>query len=108
MSIPSLGKSGCGAPPAAATKVGSQSIDMTCASLTAPGRARPGQRTIAGTRSPPSSSSVLRPVNGQLSENRSPPLSLVKTTIVLSASPSRSSAARTLPTLASSERIIAA
>jgi hypothetical protein len=50
----------------------------------------------------------LRPVNGQLSENRSPPLSLVKTTIVVSARPSRSSAARTLPTLASSERIIAA
>jgi hypothetical protein len=43
-----------------------------------------------------------------MSENRSPPLSLVNTTIVLSASPSRSSAASTLPTLSSSERIIAA
>ena len=39
-------------------------------------------------RSPPSSSSVFRPVNGQVSEKRSPPLSLVKMTMVLSVSPS--------------------
>ena len=36
---------------------------------------------------PPSSSSVFLPVNGQVSEKRSPPLSLVKMTMVLSAMP---------------------
>ena len=48
---------------------------------------RAGQQISAGTRNPPSSNSVLMPVNGQVSENRSPPLSLVKMTMVLSASP---------------------
>ena len=38
-------------------------------------------------RSPPSSSSVFLPVNGQVSAKRSPPLSLVKMTIVFSVSP---------------------
>jgi hypothetical protein len=40
-------------------------------------------------------------MNGQVSEKRSPPLSLVKTTMVFSRSPSRSSAASTCPTAAS-------
>ena len=38
---------------------------------------------IDGIRSPPSSSSVFFPVNGQVSAKRSPPLSLVKMTMVL-------------------------
>ena len=44
---------------------------------------RAGQQITAGMRSPPSSNSVFLPVNGQVSEKRSPPLSLVKMTIVL-------------------------
>ena len=48
---------------------------------------RAGQETMAGIRSPPSSSSVFRPVKGHVSANRSPPLSLVKMTIVFSARP---------------------
>jgi hypothetical protein len=56
-----------------------------------------GQHTSAGTRNPPSSNSVLIPVNGQVSENRSPPLSLVKMTIVSCARPVASSACNTRP-----------
>src|SRR3954454_7098185 len=44
---------------------------MTC-SDTAPGATRPGQRTIAGMRMPPSSSSCFMPENGHTLENRSP------------------------------------
>ena len=58
---------------------------------------RAGQQISVGTRSPPSSNSVLMPVNGQVSEKRSPPLSLVKITIVSSASPFASSACNTRP-----------
>jgi hypothetical protein len=46
-----------------------------------------GQWAIQGTRMPPSVRSILPPTSGQLSEKRSPPLSLVKTTRVLSSSP---------------------
>jgi hypothetical protein len=70
---------------------------MICWSLTIPGCATPGQRTIAGMRSPPSSSSVLRPLNGQTFEKRSPPLSLVKTTTVSCSRPSSASLARIRP-----------
>jgi len=58
---------------------------------------RAGQEMIAGIRSPPSSSSVFRPVNGQVSANRSPPLSLVKMTMVFSVSPPLRNAASTRP-----------
>ena len=56
---------------------------------------------MAGTRKPPSNSSVLRPENGQVSAKRSPPLSLVKTTIVSRAIPPSSSAYNTRPTCTS-------
>ena len=49
--------------------------------------AQDGKRTIAGMRKPPSSNSPFMPENGHVSENRSPPLSLVKMTIVLPLSP---------------------
>ena len=49
---------------------------------------------MAGIRSPPSSSSVFRPVKGHVSANRSPPLSLVKMTIVFSARPFAFSASK--------------
>ena len=39
---------------------------MIGTSLRLPGATLPGQRTIAGTRKPPSSSSVFLPVNGQV------------------------------------------
>ena len=42
---------------------------------------------MAGMRSPPSSSSLFFPVKGQVSAKRSPPLSLVKMMMVLSAIP---------------------
>jgi hypothetical protein len=48
-------------------------------------------------RKPPSSSSVFLPVNGQVSAKRSPPLSLVKMTIVFCATPFASSACSTRP-----------
>ena len=50
-----------------------------------------------GIRSPPSSSSVFRPVNGHVSAKRSPPLSLVKMTIVFDVRPFASSDWRTRP-----------
>ncbi len=64
------------------------------------------ERTIAGMRKPPSSSSVFLPVNGQVSLKRSPPLSLVKTTIVSRSKPSAASRSSTRPTLSSSDFII--
>jgi hypothetical protein len=67
--------------------VGIQSIEIITCSETDPAAIRPGQRTIEGMRSPPSSSSVFMPVNGQILEKRSPPLSLVKTTMVFSDRP---------------------
>ena len=65
--------------------------------VTWPGGMRAGHRISIGMRSPPSSSSVLRPVNGHVSAKRSPPLSLVKITIVSRARPCASSAASTRP-----------
>ena len=84
--------------PAAATSVGSQSMVIATCSVVLRGLMCPGQRTSAGMRNPPSRSSVFLPVNGQVSENRSPPLSLVKTTIVLRAAPAESSAFKMRPT----------
>ena len=74
---------------------------MTC-SETEPAGTRPGQRTIAGMRRPPSSSSPFMPLNGQVSENRSPPLSLVKIDDRVAASArASSSACSTRPMFAS-------
>ena len=70
-------------------------------SLTLPAATLPGQRTMTGMRKPPSSNSVFMPLNGQILENRSPPLSLVKMTIVFCERPWASSACRMRPTLAS-------
>jgi len=66
------------------------------------GAATPGQRTIRGSRVPPSYIQPLPSASGALqvglpSEGASPPLSEVKTTTVSSAMPSSSSAARTRP-----------
>ena len=47
-------------------------------SETLPAGIRPGQRTIAGTRMPPSNTVHLRPNNGALLDSHSPPLSFVK------------------------------
>ncbi|MNR60686.1 hypothetical protein D3C85_1822320 [compost metagenome] len=81
---------------------------MATCLLTCPAFTRAGQRTMPGTRMPPSSSSVFCPLNGQVFENRSPPLSLVKTTMVFSASPCFSSACNTRPMEASSATTILA
>lgn len=65
--------------------------------LTWPPSIRAGQRTMFGTRIPPSWREALLPESGQLYENRSPPLSLEKTIRVSSACPERSSAFSTSP-----------
>ena len=57
---------------------------MATWSLVRPGAIRAGHAITMGMRSPPSSKSVFLPVNGQVSAKRSPPLSLVKMTIVFS------------------------
>ena len=83
--------------PAAASRVGSQSMLIATWSLVRPGGIRAGQEITVGMRSPPSSSSVFLPVNGQVSAKRSPPLSLVKMTMVFSVRPLASSASSTRP-----------
>jgi len=70
-------------------------------SLVRPGAMRAGQAITMGIRSPPSSKSVFFPVNGQVSAKRSPPLSLVKMTIVFSVRPLASRASSTRPICAS-------
>jgi hypothetical protein len=77
--------------------VADQSIVMQSCADSLPAAMRPGQRAIHGTRMPPSVRSILPPTSGQLSEKRSPPLSLVKTTSVSSATPAVSSADRIQP-----------
>ena len=76
-------------------------------SLVRPGAMRAGHAITMGMRSPPSSKSCFLPVNGQVSEKRSPPLSLVKMTIVLEERPCTSSACNTRPILLSRLCIIA-
>ncbi|EWS62299.1 hypothetical protein Y695_04474 [Hydrogenophaga sp. T4] len=66
---------------------------MACCSLTLPAGMVAGQCATQGTRMPPSVRSILPPTSGQLSEKRSPPLSLVKTISVFSSRPSSRSAA---------------
>ncbi len=70
---------------------------MQCCALAPPALTTAGQCAIHGTRMPPSVRSILPPTSGQLSEKRSPPLSLVKTTRVLSAMPLLLSAAMIQP-----------
>ena len=70
---------------------------MQCWRVTPPGAISRGQWAIHGTRMPPSVRSIFPPTSGQLSEKRSPPLSLVKTTSVSSSSPWRRRACITQP-----------
>ena len=65
---------------------------------TFPAGSTPGQRRISGTRMPPSQSVPFRWKNGAFRDSHSPPLSLVKMTSVLRASPSFSSVPRIRPT----------
>src|SRR6516162_10967853 len=64
------------------------------------------QQQICGTLRPPSSRSNLRPTNGQIFEKRSPPLSLVNTTGVLSSPGLCRTASSTRPMPASRDCII--
>ena len=77
--------------PAAAASVGSQSRPEKMPFSTVPGLTLPGQRMIAGTRKPPSNTVPLVPLNGVMPPSgqvkTSAPLSVVKMTMVLSASP---------------------
>ena len=72
---------------------------------TVPGLTLPGQRMIAGTRKPPSNTVPLvarngvMPPSGQV--NTSAPLSVVNTTMVLSASPMSSRCLSRSPMLSS-------
>src|SRR6201982_4060508 len=77
--------------PAAAIKVGNQSRPEKSPFSTVPGLICPGQRIMAGTRKPPSPTVPLVFLNGVMPPsgqvNTSAPLSVVKITIVLLASP---------------------
>ena len=77
------------------TSVGSQSSDAKISFLTVPGLMTPGQRTSNGARMPPSQVVSLPPLKGVVPPSGkvivSAPLSVVKTTIVLSSWPMSSS-----------------
>ena len=77
------------------TSVGSQSSEANICVLTVPGSMWPGQRTTIGARIPPSQVLSLPPLNGVVPPSGkvmvSAPLSVVKTTMVLSSSPISSS-----------------
>ena len=77
--------------PAAARNVGNQSSPDMMPFSTLPAGILPGQRTIAGTRKPPSMMVPLHWANGVCPPSgqvkTSVPLSVVKTTIVFSSSP---------------------
>ena len=77
--------------PAAARNVGNQSSPDMIPFSTLPAGTLPGQRTMQGTRKPPSSTVPLPPANGVWPPSGqvkfSAPLSVVKTTIVLSSRP---------------------
>ena len=82
---------------------------MTGTPLTRPGATSPGQRTISGTRMPPSYRKPLLPLSGARSATSlQPPLSEVKTTRVFSARPSSSSAVSSRPMAASMQVTMAA
>src|SRR6188474_3021044 len=88
------------------TSVGSQSSAENMSFLTVPGSMCPGQRTTSGARMPPSQVLSFPPLNGVVppsgKEIASAPLSVVKTTIVLSSWPMSSSFLSTSPMLSSS------
>jgi hypothetical protein len=99
--VPSSGYAGSGRAPASSRKVAVQSGEKFGSWLTWSPSMRCGQRTIVGTRMPPSWSTNFSPLNGQRYDQRSPPLSLAKYTSVFSSCPDRRSAASTSPTAAS-------
>ncbi|MCY1371933.1 hypothetical protein D9M69_591030 [compost metagenome] len=94
---PSSGYAASAFTPAASSMVADQSMVMACCALTRPAGTTAGQCAIQGTRMPPSVRSILPPTSGQLSEKRSPPLSLARITSVLSAMPCFWSAAMIQP-----------
>ena len=81
-SMPSNGRSGRGIAPAARTTDAVRSIVMHGTSLSVPAASTPGQRTMQGTRMPPSNSPPLAPEYGVLRAYCAPPLSLAKMTSV--------------------------
>ena len=106
ISLPAFSSSTMFGSPAAATSVGNQSSpDMMPFSIL-PAGTLPGQRTIAGTRNPPSSAVPLPPANGVCPPSGqvkfSAPLSVVKTTMVFSSSPLDLRWSITEPTMSSS------
>src|SRR6476661_5082162 len=92
-------------PPAMSTSVGSQSSEAKMSSFTVPGLMTPGQRITHGARMPPSQVVIFEPLNGVTPPSGkvkvSAPLSVVKTTMVLSSSPMSSSFLSTRPMLSS-------
>src|SRR5512144_1998610 len=93
-------------PPAMSTKVGTQSSAANIWFVHTPGLMCPGQRTTIGARYPPSQDSPFWPLNGVTLPSgkviASAPLSVVKTTMVLSSWPMSSSFFSTTPMLSSS------
>src|SRR5262250_379385 len=92
-------------PPAMLTSVGTQSRDANMSFLTVPGLITPGQRITIGARMPPSHVVSFPPLKGVVPPSgkliASAPLSVVKTTIVLSSWPMSSNFLRTYPMLSS-------
>src|SRR5262252_8970885 len=88
------------------TNVGSQSSKANIWLFTVPGLICPGQRTTCGARKPPSQAWPFWPLNGVTPPSGkvidSAPLSVVKTTMVLSSCPICSNFANTTPMLSSS------
>jgi hypothetical protein len=91
--------------PAAARSIGNQSSAENMPFSTVPALTLPGQRMIAGARKPPSMTVPFVPLKGVMPPsgqvNTSAPLSVVKMTIVLSASPESSTHFSRAPTPAS-------
>src|SRR5580765_2709255 len=87
------------------TSVGTQSSAANSSFSTVPGLMCPGHRITAGARYPPSQASPFWPLNGVTPPSGkliiSAPLSVVKTTMVLSSWPIASSLASTTPMLSS-------
>ena len=102
--------------PASSAMVGMTSQKAQGRALTAPGLTRPGQRTIIGTRMPPSYSCVFSPRSEPLLRKNSKPfsspecapLSLVMKTTVLSSSLYSLSMPRMVPIYRSARVIMAA
>src|SRR5262249_42289698 len=92
-------------PPAISTNVGSQSSDAKISLYIVPGLMTPGQRMTQGARMPPSQVFIFEPLNGVTPPSGkvkvSAPLSVVKTTTVLSSCPMSSSFFSTTPMLSS-------